>query len=189
MKENYLKQSWLVIVLALVFGVALAFVQTSLASRIEQNKLDLTLKQIPALVPGAAGGRQETISGKTVFQALDKSGRQVGWVVKGSGLGFADVIELLVGLNNDTDRITGMYVLDQKETPGLGNKIGEEAFSGQFAGKSSARPLVVVKGSASAGNQVAAISGATISSQSVTDIVNKTVQDIRPLLAGKSKRD
>ncbi len=186
---NYFKESWLVIVLALVFGVALAFVQTSLSARINQNKLDLTLTQIPSLVNGAAGGKAETFAGKTVYRALDKSGKQVGWVVKGGGPGFADVIEVLIGLNNDADRITGLFVLQQSETPGLGNKIADEPFAGQFSGKSTAKPLAVIKGNAPRDEQVAAISGATISSQSVADIVNKTVQEIRPLLAGKVKRD
>ncbi|MCE5280193.1 MAG: FMN-binding protein [Planctomycetaceae bacterium] len=183
---NYLKQSWLVIVLALGFGVALAFVQTSLSPAIEKNKLDLTLEQIPSLVPGAEAAKSEQVTlanGQTAFVANDKDGRQVGWVVKGSGLGFADVIEVLVGLTADGKTITGLYVLDQKETPGLGNRITGEEFLYQFRDKSLSKPLVISK--ASGPSNITPLSGATISSEGVADIVNKTVQSFFKAMSQK----
>ena len=54
MKNSYIAQAWLVIVLSLCFGVALAAVQTTLSPKIDANKLRDTIGQIPNLVPGAA---------------------------------------------------------------------------------------------------------------------------------------
>lgn len=181
MRNNYLVQAWLVIVLGLCFGGALAAVQATLSGRIAQNKLDETRNQIPELVPGAtrAASQADQINGKRVFRASGGEG-QVGWVIPCGGQGFADRIELLVGADNQIKRITGLYVLEQKETPGLGNKItNPEIFREQFAGKTATRDLVVVKSGASAAHEIDAITGATISSKAVCRIVNETLNSMR----------
>jgi len=176
-----LLQAWLVIVLSLVFGGALAWMQLSLQPKIEANKLDETRARIPSLVPGADGGKEAQVGGKRVFRAM-KGGEQVGGVVPGVGQGFADKIEVLIGLDKEGRTLTGIYVLDQKETPGLGNKIEEEAWRDQYKGKEVTPALQVTKGAAS-GNQIQAVTGATISSVAVTDIVNQTVGEMQPQLA------
>jgi electron transport complex protein RnfG len=204
MKNNYIGQAWLVLLLALIFGSSLAGVQTALEGRIKKNKRADTMSQIPNLVPGAATGKQEIMGDLVVFRAMDDSGKQVGWVVQAGGQGFADVIELLIGLNRDASKITGLYILDQKETPGLGNRIvnpqdsvyakaqqeteqqEEAAFSKmgvddsfrlQFSGKSTVHSLSVTKQNDAApdNEKIDALTGATISSESVVDIVNKAI--------------
>lgn len=178
MKSNYIAQAWLVLVLALGFGGSLAGVQTALSPRIEANKLAETLSQVPKLVAGAAGGERETVAGQLVYRAQDDQGATVGWVVPASGQGFADRIEILLGLNADASIITGVYVLEQRETPGLGNKIIEDDWRGQYTGKSTTTPLRVVKTGARAEHEIDAVTGATISSDAVTDIVNRTLEKL-----------
>ena len=97
------------------------------------------------------------------------------------GPGFADKIELLIGLDLEGETITGMAVLDQKETPALGNKIQDAKWREQFRKKSTSEPLTVTR-SAPRGNEIQAVSGATFSSRSVCKIVNKAVQDFREQL-------
>jgi electron transport complex protein RnfG len=182
MKIRYITQAWLVLMLALLFGGSLAGVQTCLNPRIAKNKLNDTMSQIPNLVPGATAGQAEEVGSMRVYQALDKDGQQVGWVIPASGQGFADVIELLVGVNMDLTQITGMYVLEQKETPGLGNKIvtptkaGEKGWRTQFAGKPANQKLTVVKTAPTADNDIEAVTGAT---DSVVHIVNQGIADFR----------
>ncbi|NCC52310.1 MAG: FMN-binding protein [Spartobacteria bacterium] len=183
MKNNYIGQAWLVLVLAIVFGSALAGVQTTLQGRINENKLKDTMTQIPNLVPDAETGVQDVIGGVTVFKAMDKGNQQVGWVIQASGQGFADVIELLVGMSLDGATITGLYVLDQKETPGLGNKIVDDDWRDQFNGQPAGAPLTVVKNKVTEKNdEIQAVTGATISSDSVVAIVNKAVGQFRAAL-------
>ncbi len=181
MKNNFIVQAWLVILLAIVFGSGLAGIQLGLSERIEANKLAETLEQIPLLVPEADTGQQEIIETGKVYRAL--SGDQtVGWVIPCSGQGFADVIEILIGVNADMTQITGLYIIGQKETPGLGNKIVEDVWRNQFQGKDALQPLTVTKVEPG-GNEIKAVTGATISSVSVCDIVNKTIADMRDKLA------
>jgi len=180
MRENYIVQAWLVIVLGLCFGGALAGIQVKLSDRIAANKLAETLSQIPRLVPGAqeAESKVDTIAGQRAYRALG-GGRQIGWVIPCRGQGFADRIELLVGVDTPLERITGLYVLEQKETPGLGNKIVEAEWRQQFAGKSAVKKLVVTKGGAGVDNEIDAVTGATISSESVCQIVNQSLNRMR----------
>ncbi len=96
MKNSYIGQAWLVILLSLCFGGVLAGVQLALQQRIEENKLAETRSQIPLLVPGAREeeSKVDTVAGQRVYRALS-GGRQIGWVIAGGGQGFADRIELL----------------------------------------------------------------------------------------------
>lgn len=179
MKNNYLQQAWLVILLAGVFGAALAGVHAGLGPRIAANRLNDTLSQIPALVSGAARGEPIEVGGRIVYRAMNADGGAAGWVVPAGGQGFADRIELLIGLDRGAERITGLYILQQNETPGLGNRVTEPEWRARFAGQSALAPLAVVKGRAGGASEVEAVTGATVSSQSVTAIVNEAVARFR----------
>ncbi len=184
---GYIRQAWLVILLGLLYGGALAGVQTSLGPRIEANRRAETYRVIPEIVPGADIGQttEHTVIGRDgrparVYRVPDDDGQLAGWVIAAGGLGFADRIDLLIGLDPELNTMTGMFVIDQKETPGLGNFISSESFRGQFAGKSTEEPLLVVKEDPAAGrNEIRALSGATISSESVANIVNVAIENLR----------
>lgn len=182
MKKNDLTQAWLVLVLALCFGGGLAAVQSGLQPMIEKNKLAETSSQIPGLVPGAASGAPQQVGDLRVYKAVDDQDQTVGYVLPTGGQGFADRIEILIGYNATLSEITGLYVLDQKETPGLGNKIVEDKWRAQFCGKKATRPVTIVKGKPTADNEVQAVTGATISSDAVAGIVNKSSAKIRAAL-------
>ena len=183
---GYISQAWLVILLALLYGGALAGVQTTLGPIIEENKRNETYSVIPKLIEGAVKKNTQEIivtgeNGKKqkVYKAIGKDDELKGWLLAAGGQGFADKIDVLVGLSADLTTITGIYVLDQKETPGLGNFIVGEEFRGQFVAKPCDKPLQVVKTDPTEANQIRALSGATISSQRVADIVNKTVANLK----------
>jgi Na+-translocating ferredoxin:NAD+ oxidoreductase subunit G len=175
MKNSYIVQAWLVIVLSLVFGASLAAVQATLNPKIEANKLRDTIGQIPNLVPGAVDGKAETVGDQIVYRAVDAQGQPVGWVIPARGQGFADVIELLIGTDTAVQKITGLYVLKQLETPGLGDFITSESFRGRFKEKSLSRELVVTKVAPKSEREVEGVTGATISSKSVIGIVNSAI--------------
>jgi len=187
-QESYVGQAWLVILLALVYGGALAGVQTTLGPRIAENKKRETYDVVPQLVAGADKAKTielvvETETGREVrvYKASAADGDHKGWVIPAAGQGFADRIDLLIGLNADLSTITGLYVLGQKETPGLGNYITGEPFRSQFAGKPADpnRPLVVVKSDPQASCEIRAVTGATISSESVSTIVNQAIANLK----------
>ena len=199
LKNSNIAQAWLILVLALIFGAALAAVQVNLSGVIAANKLSETLERVPELVWGAAAApkivsRNASVDitpgtvtikkdAKTVYYKLfrvTREGKLAGWVIKAGGQGYADKIELIIGLDPGADTITGLFILQQKETPGLGNKITFPQWRNQFIRKKTSTPLVVVtKGKSQPPNAIDAVTGATISSRSVTGIVNRTIGDIK----------
>jgi electron transport complex protein RnfG len=208
-KNNHLVQAWLVLILALAFGASLAGVQLTLGPTIEANKTNETLEKVPELVVGRADAEQmaqknqsliispQSMSiekqGKkynySVYETRFPDGKQAGWVVKTKGQGYADKIELLIGFDSAAETITGLFVLDQKETPGLGNKIIKREWRDQFINKGTDRNIVAQKKGANAPNEIDAITGATVSSKAICDIVNKTVSDLRNQLAIEASKD
>jgi len=189
-RRGLLRQAWLVILLAVAYGGALAGIQATLAPRIAENKRLETYGIIPLLVDGAVVERTveltvETANGKVerVYQTHDGQQRHNGWVLLASGQGFVDRIELLIGLDAELTTITGLYVLDQKETPGLGDHIRDPQFAALFKSQPTDAPLSVVKADPSAAREIRAVSGATVSSWSVCEIVNAAIARLRdPLL-------
>ena len=77
--------------------------------------------------------------------------------------------------------VTGIQILEHSETPGLGANASNPSFTDQFIGKTET--LTVVKGEASA-NTISAISGATITSRSVTESVNTALTYFQEILKG-----
>jgi electron transport complex protein RnfG len=75
-------------------------------------------------------------------------------------------------------------VLDQKETPGLGDNITTAGFRDRFRNAPTGQPLAVVKADPSRDNEIRALSGATISSESVAAIVNNALANCRGPLQG-----
>lgn len=189
-RAGYLRQAWLVIVLALAYGAALAGVQTTLSGTIAENKRNETYHVIPELVPGGVETQTQElmVTGRDgeehrVYKVFDAAGRHSGWVVPAGGQGFAGRIELLIGLDGPATTITGLYVLEQTETPGLGDQIGDAEFEGRFEGAPAGSRIAVVKREPQGENEVRAITGATISSESVSAIVNDALEVLRGSLA------
>ncbi len=201
--DGNLARAWLVLVLALVLGAALAAVQVYLSPIIAANKRNETLRQVPALVgidpaslkPGAleirSGIFEVPANGAARFYRVflvRRGGRPAGWVVRTAGQGYADRIEALIGFDPGVTAITGLFILEQKETPGLGAKIVLPSWRRQFVGRRTAVPLEVVKGRGAKGQGIDAVSGATISSRSVVRIVNRTVRDLAGRLTPEAVR-
>jgi electron transport complex protein RnfG len=191
-RNSNLVQAWLVLLLALCFGSALAAVQVQLSDIIAANKLNETLEQVPALIwgeapapesvqitPGALSVSKDGQKTSYTLYRVVQGNKVAGWVAKAGGQGYGDKLELLIGTDADVQKITGLFVLEQKETPGLGNRISEPQWRNQFVGKSTATPLQVVKGNGEGPATIDAITGATISSRSVTAIVNTTIGNLR----------
>jgi electron transport complex protein RnfG len=111
---------------------------------------------------------------------LDGKGLPIGYALIGDGIGW-DQLLVVIGLSPDLKKITGLEILQCRETPGLGERVKTPAFREQFK-KSTETPLELVKTVPTADNQVQALTGATISSTAVTDIVNATVKKARELI-------
>lgn len=107
-----------------------------------------------------------------VLAATEKSGNIIGYVMSAtSPSGYGGNIQIAVGISCETEEITGFSVLSNSETAGLGAKCTEDFFTSQFTGK-SAGGIKYTKTGASDNTEIDAISGATVTTNAVTEAVN-----------------
>ena len=97
--------------------------------------------------------------------AYDQQGNTVGCAINVSPVGFGGPIVIKVGFDAE-GVICNTKVLSQAETPGLGAKCVEPAFSEQFKGWNPAQKKLAVKKD---GGDVDAITASTITSRAYSD--------------------
>jgi electron transport complex protein RnfG len=115
-----------------------------------------------------AGYVSDDISEVVVGQ--DTSGETVGYVITvTSHEGYGGDIQVSVGIQSD-GTVTGVSFLSLSETAGLGMKAKEPSFYEQYVGKNPTKFAVSKDGGD--GEQIDALSGATITSRAVTGAVN-----------------
>ena len=121
---------------------------------------------------------------KRVYVGRDDNGEVTGVAISRGESGFQDVIMVIFGHDPVSGKLSGMKILDSKETPGLGDKIFKDMdFVDQFfAGPET--PIVGVKIGAGKGaaNEIDMITGATISSKAVIQIINNALEEWKPIL-------
>jgi Na+-translocating ferredoxin:NAD+ oxidoreductase subunit G len=175
-------------VVGLVSGSFLAVVGMLTEKRIEQNRLEEINHAITEVVPGAVSGKI-VYEGEnlTVYAGQNEAGNPVGYALYTSGTGFQDIITWMVGIDSAVTQIKDLTILEQKETPGLGAKITlEDEFLRYWEDRSAEQKLELQKPAADSpeqldANKVNTITGATISSQKVVDIVNHALQKMKSL--------
>jgi len=116
---------------------------------------------------------KKSTKGEVIYAAYDDEGNFIGYAITGLGNGFQDTIKLLYGYDPTNRTVTGMHILDSKETPGLGDNIYKDPeFVEQFNHILVDPTIELIKGDAVSDNQIDAITGATISSKAVVKIIN-----------------
>ncbi len=104
-------------------------------------------------------------------QAVGSDGSLLGYVINSTDpSSYGGSITLSLGIQLD-GTVNGYSITDISDTPGLGMKSQDEAFSSQYAGK-QVDEFTVTKTGASIEEEIDAISGATITSNAVTRAVN-----------------
>jgi len=195
--RHFLQQSWLLIVSSFCFGLLIAVTDASLRPVIEQNKINKLNRAARALLVRAKNfvpldqplqitvlnGRTESVQ---LYKAVDADGRCVGWSFNATGAGFADKIELVVVVDGAMEKIVGFDVLVSNETPGFGDQIKGQYFRSQFAGAPLGPLKLVTTGDpAKIDDEIVAITGATISSEAVVQIISNAVTQVKQQMLEK----
>ncbi|NIM03468.1 RnfABCDGE type electron transport complex subunit G [bacterium] len=103
------------------------------------------------------------------FIGYDERGKGVGVSIRTKTQGYSGPIEMIMGFDMNGE-ITGLKILNQIETPGLGSKIMEDWFSKQFI-KLKAEDLNFAKEEPQ--GKIEAVTAATISSRAVLEGAKK----------------
>ena len=110
-----------------------------------------------------------------IFEAKDASGNTVGYTLKVLPSGYGGAIELMVGIDSANGQVSGINVVSNSETAGLGAKATDPEFSDQYKGK-PLEALSVLKNGTPGDTEIKAISGATITSTAVTNGVDAAIE-------------
>ena len=194
------------VVVAMLSGFLIVSVVQATLPRITENKRRAVERAVFSVLPGATTSvaysvesdglvrlENEDVPGQKAYAGFNEAGELVGVALEAAGQGYQDVIKILYGYSPEQNCITGMYVLESKETPGLGDKISkDEAFVANFdvldvtlnADKTAlANPITYVKhGTKNEAWQIDGISGATISSKAIGEMLNESAQTMIPYL-------
>lgn len=167
------------VILAGVFGVA--------DPLIKENKARELKKAIFTVLPEARDyvTVPRAVKGEAfnVYVGLDEDGEPVGVAFKADGNGFSGNVGVMVGLAMDYVHLKGIEILEQLETPGLGDRIREPEFKDQFKGVEVKPELGYIKFvKPEKPNQIQAITGATISSDAVVTNINNAVAKLESVL-------
>ena len=195
--KNVLRFSIVLLLINLVAASILTFVYNVTRPRIEQVQRLVEEESLKQVMPESVGDRLEAVrdeGGNIKYWKVFKGpgSRIRGYIFVAKKYGYSSVIESMVGMERD-GTITGVRILSQNETPGLGARIIEVVsnktlletlgrillggkkedieekeilpyFTEQFKGFN-------VKEIGFSNDDIDAITGATISSQAVLDSI------------------
>ena len=136
---------------------------------------------------------EEEVDGSLVYAGYDGNDQLIGVAIEGRGMGYADIISILYGFDVANEKIVGIYVLESKETPGLGDKIEKDPnFLANFEAldvtlsenKSTVQNKIVPVKNGEKNNpwEVDGITGATISSRAIGNILGESTMEWAPLI-------
>ena len=165
--KSIMQPAFPLIIICLVVSVVLSATNYLTADRIDQLQKE-----------------RETEAMRRIYncEAFTQGTEDVGceyYIAEGKGIifnvkanGYGGEISVMVGVSDQ--KVDAVEIIDVSgETVGLGQNAADESFYSQFVGKQAG--VTVVKGGAK-DNEVNAITGATITSQAVTDAVNKALE-------------
>jgi len=117
------------------------------------------------LLPGSESFVREAYAGDdAAVRSVHKA--ENGYVIETSVDGYAGEMTLMIGVNSD-GHVTGLVVRDMAETLGLGgNAMSDAGFLAQF---------LDTAGEAAVGENVDALTGATVTSKAVVRAVNSAI--------------
>lgn len=185
-------------------GLLIVFTYEGTLPRIERLRAEALEQAIFKVIPGItkmrpfsyqnnafmpAGESDENV----IYAGYDSQGVFKGVAIVAAGQGYADIIRILYGYNPENQQVIGFYVLESKETPGLGDKIEKDpVFLDNFTaldvslneGEDAIKNKVttVKRGSKTNAWEVDGITGATISSRAIGDIIANSTAEWVPII-------
>jgi len=190
--RKVIKLGLILMIYTLVAGTSLSYVNIKTTGRIYENKRIAENEARAEVLPDMAGGYEPFVQGSEFSSWIGyfdtEKSRSGGYIFIVEGNGYSSTIKTMVGVDQQ-GVITGVKVLFQQETPGLGAKVEEILygetepwFTRQFKGKTVTDNIRVTMD----GGNIDSITGATISSRAVTNSINRGLAQLVKKVGGGS---
>ena len=185
MKKNpIIKNALILTIITLIAGLGLGFVyeitKNPIAQAQEKAKkeawqavftdVDANAFEAQDVDAKIADKAIKSVGAKATVDEVCKAGDK-GYVITTTDKeGYGGDIQITVGITSD-GTVNGISILSISETAGLGMRAKEASFQDQFAGK-NVKKFTYTKTGASADDEIDALSGATVTSNAMTNGVN-----------------
>jgi len=163
--KNYIRPVIILVIICLIVGGLLAVINYVTAPVIAENERIAADQTYHAVLPEADTFTELPcdVEGVTTFLKADND---AGYVVIAAARGYGGDVPAAVSFDND-GKIINVIMMDNDETPGLGQKIVNPDFYSQFNGIDAAEFTI---------DDIDAISGATISSKAAVKAINRAIE-------------
>ena len=183
-------------IITAVTTLCLALVNSMTAGVIKANAEKAQLEAQKEVLPAALEFKKTEASEKNIPEGTKNgvrieslnvgiaNGNGVGYIATMiSNAGYGGDIKVMVGIDSDGS-VTKVKILQSSETAGLGQNASKPEFINQFNGKSGGLSVVKNKAADGENGEIAAISGATVTSRAVKSCVNAALE----LVGSKSEQ-
>ncbi len=170
------------LVICLVATTLLAFTNSITAEKIALNAVETENASRNVVLPDGASYSEVTTveNGVTYCTGYDKIGNEIGYIFTAGAKGYGGTVSVMVGMDKE-GTIVGLEILSHSETPGLGANAVKDDFKGRFAGKSG---ILTVDKVSNDGQNIQAITAATITSKAVVSAVNTITETYTQIMTG-----
>lgn len=182
--KEIIKPIVVLFVICVVVTALLAAVNAVTKDPIEQQSIQKAEQARAIVLPQADSFEAIDLEADGVTDCYKgiKGGKTVGYTFTASSSGYGGQVEIMVGIDSENDEISGVSILSQEETPGLGANAEKSEFTDQF--KQAAQEITVIKNAEPGDGEIEALTGATITSNAVTTSVNNVVAAYNENLKG-----
>ncbi|RQD70631.1 MAG: RnfABCDGE type electron transport complex subunit G [Tindallia sp. MSAO_Bac2] len=177
--RDIMKMGVILLIITSVSGMVLGMTNSFTEGIIMERSLEEVLSSIESLIRDADEFEMieddEVLSRNRIREAYVgyENGSVAGFAIKSYAQGYGGEVEVMVGIIGD-GTISGVQVMSQSETPGLGDKITEDSFLENYRGNKTAEDV-----------SVDAISGATASSDAVNNAVEAAADLFEDILKNR----
>ena len=168
--------------ICLITTALLAIINSVTEEPIAQNLVKAQNEARMSVVAGANDFVEK--DGGLYYEAVDESGKVIGYAVSTSAKGYGGDVSVMTGFDVDGKILKVVIVAADDETPGLGLKIKDDAFLNLFSGKSGELKLVTASQKTGEDNEIDALTSATYSSVAVVNAVNEASEIVKNAVGG-----
>ncbi len=188
-KKQILYPVVFMVLLTALFTFVLAFINASSIDLIKEQEnlriqksilyvFDIPFEDQDAMIQSTFNENVtlKTLSGSPYYVYM-KNDAPIGYAFQFSGRGLWGTITGNIAVSPSFDKILGIDFISHSETPGLGGRIDEDWFKEQFRNMAidSSTPVIFKPAE---GGTVDAVTGATLTSNSVRDMVNQFISKL-----------
>lgn len=177
---SILSMAWIIVVLVFASFAVHRFTDLPIAQQADREQQALLAQVMPQADLGAETPYRDSraVSIGAGYREMELIGHYIEVQVSG----FGGMITMVVGVDLNGE-VTGVAILDHKETSGMGTRALDGTFLNQFIGRSGTLHIT------GHSNTIQAVSGATMTSRAITIGVNRALAVAADLETAAPEKD